>query len=309
MTFQVFQRGPPSTHARPPKHPAPHPAPAATHTTRPALPPRPARGRHVPPPVRPRDYFRRRWPRRGPLLPAPHRPRTRPGARPNAPRLENRPRLCAFRRPLRVPKPPASWCRPPFHYPCQKKKRAPPSSLLSMPRFSPRAQALREFHDAADLIAFQLRRATADRVTAVETGQILFSKLPPGGQAVFPTFQPFADKALRIARGDACALLPIVPASQRQARSGCLSLRVARSRQLPLLPLGTSSSLVTSSQCACAEAGVSLTRLFIASGVRGLHAGQLPGQPAARHPGIIPRCDPGACVHPHAPAHTRALTE
>lgn len=78
---------------------------------------------------------------------------------------------------------------------------------------------MQEFHDATDLIAFQLRRAAADRITAVETAPAVFD-VPPGGQAVFRSFQPFAAKALRIARGNICAILPIVPASRREARCG-----------------------------------------------------------------------------------------
>lgn len=53
-----------------------------------------------------------------------------------------------------------------------------------------------------------------DRTTAAETASVFFD-VPPGGRALFPKFQEFAQKTLKIARGDSCIIAPVVAASQR----------------------------------------------------------------------------------------------
>lgn len=45
----------------------------------------------------------------------------------------------------------------------------------------------------------------------------VFFQVPPGGRVLFPAFQEFAEKNLKIARGEILAITPIVTASERRA--------------------------------------------------------------------------------------------
>lgn len=84
----------------------------------------------------------------------------------------------------------------------------------------------------------QFRRAMYERVVAVEAAGVLFP-VPPGGKAVFPTFDDFSTRMLKIAGGETCALVSIVFPENAQVRTHPLGQALAASYHL-LLHLSSS---------------------------------------------------------------------